>query len=137
MGVVLGVGLDVKFSIENKIILFLKLLTLLTPSLKSVTHIYNDDTCHSNTLPKEDPKNIYINHVTHPLISAGISIFSPDISNFCNIKKYKYRLHVNTYFAILLTFKRFLKVVLINMVVILMMSVKLANLGLLKKGILK
>ena len=27
-------------------------------SLKSVTHIQNDETCHSYTLPKEDPKNI-------------------------------------------------------------------------------
>ena len=30
------------------------------PSLKSVTHIisYNDETWHSHTLPKEDPRNI-------------------------------------------------------------------------------
>ena len=30
------------------------------PSLKSVTHTYNDETWHSYTLPKEDPKNIQI-----------------------------------------------------------------------------
>ena len=28
------------------------------PSLKSVTHILNDETWHSCTLPKEDPKDI-------------------------------------------------------------------------------
>ena len=46
---------------------------------------------HICNLPKEDPKNI--NHVTHPVSSADISIFSSEISKFCYIKKYKYRLH--------------------------------------------
>ena len=31
-----------------------------------------------------------------PLISADISIFSPEISKFCYIKKYRYRLHFDT-----------------------------------------
>ena len=31
-----------------------------------------------------------------PLTSAYISIFSPEISQFCYIKKYKYRLHFST-----------------------------------------
>ena len=31
----------------------------------------------------------YINHVTHPLSSADISIFSPEITRFCYIKKYR------------------------------------------------
>ena len=31
--------------------------------------------------------------MTHPLSSAGISIFSTEISNFCYIKKYRYRFH--------------------------------------------
>ena len=48
----------------------------------------------SYTLPKEDPKNI--NYATDPLSSADVSIFSPEISNFCYIKKYRYRLHFNT-----------------------------------------
>ena len=30
-----------------------------------------------------------INHVTHPLSSADVSIFSPKVSNFCYIKKYR------------------------------------------------
>ena len=42
------------------------------------------------------PKN-YTNHVTHLLISVGISIFSPEICYFCYIKKYRYRLYFNTY----------------------------------------
>ena len=45
----------------------------------------------------------YINYVTHHLSSADISIFSLEISNFCYFKKYRYRLHFNTKFLILLT----------------------------------
>ena len=33
----------------------------------------------------------YIDHVTHFLNSAGISIFSLETGNFCYIKKYRYR----------------------------------------------
>ena len=36
---------------------------------------YNDEAWHSYALPKEDPKT-YINHVTHLLSSADISIFT-------------------------------------------------------------
>ena len=50
----------------------------------------------------------------------------------CYIKKYRYRLHFNAYFSILLTLFASLKVVLINMIAILMMSAKLATLDLLK-----
>ena len=44
------------------------------------------------------PKKIkkYMNHVTRPVSSADISIFSPEISKFCYIKKYRYRLHFDT-----------------------------------------
>ena len=37
-----------------------------------------------------------MNHVTQPLTSAEISIFSPEISKFCYIKKCRYRLHFST-----------------------------------------
>ena len=37
----------------------------------------------------------HINQVAYPLISADISIFSLDISNFYYIKKYRYRFHFN------------------------------------------
>ena len=76
-----------------------------------------------------------MNHVTHPLSSADISIFSPEISKFCYIKKYRYRFHLDTYFLTLLTFLESLRIVLINMVKILMMSAKMANPGLLKTKI--
>ena len=38
----------------------------------------------------------YMNHSTHPLSSSGISIFTPEISKFCSIKKYRYRQHFGT-----------------------------------------
>ena len=34
-----------------------------------------------------------MNHVTHPLCSANISIFSLEIIKFCYIMKYRYKLH--------------------------------------------
>ena len=48
----------------------------------------------SYTLPKEGPKNIEI--TSHTLSSVDISIFTPEISNFGYIKKFRYRLHCNT-----------------------------------------
>ena len=39
-------------------------------------------------------KNIYI--TWHPMSSADISIFSLKISNFCYVKKYRYRSHFDT-----------------------------------------
>ena len=70
--------------------------------------------------------------MTHSLSSADISIFSPEISISCYIKKYIQRLYFDTEFLILITLLESLKVVLINLVTILMMSSKLATLGLLK-----
>ena len=70
--------------------------------------------------------------MTHPLSSAESSIFSMEISEFCCIKKYRCRLHFDTYFLILLTFLEPLKIVFINIVTILMIWAKLATLDLLK-----
>ena len=42
--------------------------------------------------------------MTHPLSSADISIFLPEFSKFCYIKKYSHRLHIDTQFLVLLTF---------------------------------
>ena len=61
---------------------------------------------------------------------AAISIFSPEISKFCYMKKY--RLHFDTSFLILLIFFESLKIALINMVMILIISAKIATLGPLK-----
>ena len=73
-----------------------------------------------------------MNHVTRSLSSNDISIFSPEISKFCYMKKYRYRLHIDTSFVVLLTYFESLKISLMNMVAILMMSAKIATLGLLK-----
>ena len=73
-----------------------------------------------------------MNHVTHPLSSAGISIFSPEISKCCYMKKYRYTWHFDTQFLILLTFTESLRIALIKTVTILMMSAKMATPGLLK-----
>ena len=68
-----------------------------------------DEALQSLILPKEVPKNI--NHVTHSLSSADISIFSPEISKLCYIKKHERSI---TEFLILLTSFESLKVVLRN-----------------------
>ena len=75
----------------------------------------------------------YTNHVSHPLSSADISIFLLEISKFYYIKEYRYRLYFITLFLILSTFFESWKIFLINMVTPLMMSAKMATLGLLKK----
>ena len=73
-----------------------------------------------------------MNHETHSLSSADMSNFSPEISKFCYIKKYMYRLHFDTKFLILLAFLESLKIVLIKKVTILMMPETTATPGLLK-----
>ena len=70
--------------------------------------------------------------MTDTLSSADISIFSPEISKFCYIKKYKCRFGFDADFIILVTFPGSLIIVLKNMVKILMISAKMATLGLLK-----
>ena len=65
------------------------------PSLKSVTHILQWSNLAQLYLTQRSSKK-YMNHVTHPLSSADISIFSPEISKFCYIKKYRYRLYFDT-----------------------------------------
>ena len=64
--------------------------------LPKICHAYPTMMKHgSYTSPKEDPKK-YMNHVTHPLISADISIFSLEINKIFYIKKYRYRLYFDT-----------------------------------------
>ena len=64
---------------------------LALPSLKYVTHILQWWNLAQLYLTQRRSKK-YVNHVTHPLSSADISIFSPEISKFCYIKKYRCRL---------------------------------------------
>ena len=73
-----------------------------------------------------------MNHVIHPLSSAYISIFSSEISKFCDIKKYRYRVHFGTKFLILWTFLEPVKIFVINLVIILMKSAKMVTPALFK-----
>ena len=70
--------------------------------------------------------------MTHHLSPADISIFSPEITNLCYIKKYRHKLDLDAEFLILLLLFECLKVILINLVAILMMSANLLTLELLK-----
>ena len=74
-----------------------QLLQIATSLLQITTAITNYDNYYKlQNIPylKKIQKNVY--HVSHHLISADISIFSPEISKFCYIKKYRYRLHFDT-----------------------------------------
>ena len=62
---------------------------------QNLSHIfYNDETWQSYTLPKEG-KKIYESRDT-PLEFCWHQHFSPQISKFCCIKKYRYRLFFDT-----------------------------------------
>ena len=69
--------------------------------------------------------------MTHPLSSIDINIFSPEISNFCYIEKYRQKLHFDAFVITLLTFIEFLQVFLMNTIAILTSSTNLATPGLL------
>ena len=100
-------------------------------SLKSVTHTLQWWNIAKLYLTKKKSKK-YMNHVTHSLSSADISNVLPETNKFCYFNKYMYRLHFHTKFLILLTFLESIKIFLIKKVSILMMSAKMATLGLLK-----
>ena len=61
-----------------------------------ICHTYPTMMKLSTVTPYLNKIQKYMNYVTHPLISADISIFSPEISKFWSIKKYKYRLRFDT-----------------------------------------
>ena len=105
------------------------------PSLKSVTHILQWWNLEQLYLIWKGSEK-YMDHVKHVLSSADISNFSTEISKFCYIKKYMYRLQFDAKFLILLTFLESLKIVLIKKVTILMMSAKMATPDLLKITVL-
>ena len=64
--------------------------------LPEICHTYSAMMKLSAVIPYVKKIQKYINHVTHLLSSADISVFSPEISNFWYIKKYTHRLHFNT-----------------------------------------
>ena len=100
--------------------------------LPKICHTYPTIMEFGTAIPYLKKIQKYINHVTHPLSSADISSFSLEISKFCYIKKYMYRLHFDTKFLILLTFLESLKIILIKKVIVFMMSAKMATPGVLK-----
>ena len=102
--------------------------------LPKICHIYPATMKLDTIIPylKKIQKIYESRDVTHTLSSADISIFSEEISKFCHIKKYRYRLHIDTSFQVLLSYFESLKTFLIIMVAILMMPAKMATLGLLK-----
>ena len=66
------------------------------PSLKSFTHIHHTMMKLGAVIVFLNKIEKHMNHVTHTLSSAGISIFSPGTSKFCYIEKYGYRFHFST-----------------------------------------
>ena len=66
------------------------------PSLPKICHIYSTMMKLGAVIPYlKKIQQTYKSHDT-PLSSADISNYSPEISNFCYIKKHGYRLHFNT-----------------------------------------
>ena len=99
-------------------------------SLKFVTYIYNDEFGTVTPYVKKI-------QIIYKLRNAHLGFcwhqhFLLEIDNFYYIKQYRYRLHFNAQFLILLTFSEPLKFVSINIIAILMTSAKLATLGYLK-----
>ena len=61
------------------------------PYLKSVTHILQWWSLAHLYLSQGRSKK-YMNHMKHTLIFADISVFLSEISKFCYIKKYRYKI---------------------------------------------
>ena len=96
-------------------------------TLPKICHTYSKMMKLGTVIPYLKKTQKYMNYVTHPLISDDIIIFHWKSVNFA-IKNYRCRLCFGPQFLILLTFFESLKI----MVTILIMSAKLAALGLLK-----
>ena len=65
------------------------------PTLKSVTHILQWWNVAQLHLTQRRSKKKKMNHVIHWILLTS-AFFSPEISKFCYIKKYRYRLHFST-----------------------------------------
>ena len=66
------------------------------PPLPKTGHTYLTMMKLGTVIPYLEKIQKNMNHVTHPLSSADISIFSPEIGKFCYTKKYRYRVHFDT-----------------------------------------
>ena len=58
--------------------------------ISKICHTYSTMIKLGTVIPYLKKSNKYMNHMTHPLSSADISIFSPEISKFCHIKKHRH-----------------------------------------------
>ena len=74
------------------------------PFLPKICHTYLTMMKLGTLIPFLKRIEKYINHVTDPVSSADVSIFLPEISKFCCIKKFRYRLYYDTLLLIILTF---------------------------------
>ena len=94
------------------------------PPLLKICHTYPATMKLGTVIPYPNKiQKIYESSDT-PLEFCWHKHFSLEISKFGHIKKYRYRLHFDTSFLILVTFFESVKVVLIKMITILMMSAK-------------
>ena len=75
------------------------------PPFPKICHAYPTKMKLGTVIPylKKTEKKV-LNHVTHPLSSADISIFSLEISKICYIRKHKCRLHFDNFLIILIFF---------------------------------
>ena len=64
--------------------------------LPKICHTYPTMMELGTVIPYSKKIQKNMNHVIHPLSSADIGIFSSEISKFCYIKKYRYRLYFDT-----------------------------------------
>ena len=101
-------------------------------SLPNVCHTYPAMKKLSKVIPYLKKIQKYINHVTHPLSSADISIFHRKSANFAISINTDIDCNLKHNFQFFFTSFESLKTALINMVTILMMSAKMATPDLLK-----
>ena len=74
------------------------------PLLPKICHTYHIMMKLGTVIPYPKKIQKYMNHVTHPLSSADITIFSPEIKKFHYTKNYRHRLYFDTKFLFILTF---------------------------------
>ena len=65
-----------------------------SPPLPKTYHTYPARMKHATVIYYLNKTQKYTKHVTQPLSSVDINIFPLEISSFCYIKKYRYRLHL-------------------------------------------
>ena len=67
-----------------------------SPTFLKICHIYSKMLKFGTVIHCQKTSKKNINHVAHPLSSADIINFLPEVTNFSYLKKYKYKFHFNT-----------------------------------------